>query len=126
MADQSYVYQGFSRAEVAWGIFWITLGALTSLLLEVVYLDTRIDGFPVPYTIVVAFLFNRVLTKTSLLWSRTPAIALIPIFVWIAGFVVLTMTPGITGDQIVGQNLRAILLLGAGVAGGSWPLLSRR
>ena len=33
-----YVYTGFSKLEAAFGLFWLSLGAIVSLVLEVIYL----------------------------------------------------------------------------------------
>lgn len=123
---ERHTYRGFGRGEQAFGLFWLCLGALVSVLLEVVYLGTWIGGVPVPYTIVIAFLFNMVLTRTGLLWSKNFAVALIPAYAWTAGFFILTMWVGVTGDQLVGTNLRSILLLLAGLTGAGWPLIRRK
>ena len=123
---ERHTYTGFSRTEQVTGLFWLSLGALVSVLLEVVYLGTWIGGVPVPYTIVIAFLFNMVLTKTGLLWSKNKAVALIPAYVWTAGYLILLMAESITGDQLLGNSLRSIALLIAGIIGASWPLMHRR
>ena len=64
----------FTRGEQVTGLVWLAVGALTSLVLEVVYLTARLplpDGASVafPITIVVAWWFNGVLTRTARLWS---------------------------------------------------------
>ncbi|MDO5097118.1 MAG: hypothetical protein Q4D85_00055 [Corynebacterium sp.] len=119
-------YQGFSKGEAAFGLLWLSIGSLLSVLLEVVYLGTWIFGVPVPYTIPIAFFFNMVLTKTAMLWSKNTTIALIPLWVWVAGFFMLTMMVSVTGDQLVGANIRSILLLVAGVIGGGWPMIAQK
>lgn len=119
-------HQDFSTGEMVVGLFWLGLGALISVLLEVVYLGTWIGGIAVPYTIPIAFLFNMVLTKTALLWSDNRAVAAVPLYVWTAGFLILTFWVGVTGDQLVGSNIRSILLLFAGIAGGGWPLIMKK
>lgn len=116
-------HQNFSTGEMVMGMVWLSLAALLSVLLEVVYLGTWIGGIAVPYTIPIAFLFNWVLSKTALLWSKKTAIAGIPLYAWITGFLILTFWVGVTGDQLVGSSIRSILLLFAGIAGGAWPLI---
>ncbi|WPF66954.1 MULTISPECIES: hypothetical protein [unclassified Corynebacterium] len=121
----------FSRGEAALGLFWLALAALVSVLLEVMYLGTWITlpgGAKVafPYMIAVAFLFNRVLSRTALLWTRNAAIAGIPLWTWLAGYVALTMWVAVSGDQLVGNNIRSVALLIAGMIGGGWPLVLRR
>lgn len=119
----------FSRGEAVGGIFWLCLGALVSVLLEVVYLDAGITlpsgaRLAVPWTVVVAFLFNLVLSRTALLWTRRTWAAGMPLWTWIAGFVLLTFGVTVTGDQLVGANVYSLVLLAAGVAGGGWPLMA--
>ncbi|MDU0478292.1 hypothetical protein QVA66_03450 [Staphylococcus chromogenes] len=126
-----YVNQDFSRGEAAFGLFWLSLGALLSVLLEVVYLGTWITlpggkAMAFPYPIVIALLFNAVLSKTAMLWTRFNAIAAIPLWVWGAGFFGLTFTQALSGDILVGPNPRSLMLLLAGVAGGAWPLMKPR
>lgn len=123
---EKHTYSNHTKAEVAFGLMWLSIGALISVLLEVVYLGTWIGGVAVPYTIPVAFFFTMVLTKTALLWTKKTALALIPLWVWLGGFFLLTMAEGLSGDQLVGSNIRSILLIFAGVAGGSWPVMSKK
>lgn len=119
----------FSRGEAAGALVWLCLGAALSCLLEVVYLGAWValpggTRLPVPYTIVLAFLFNLVLTRTACLWTHTKAVAAIPLWAWFAVFLVLTFWVSVTGDQLVGANARSLLLLAAGLAGGGWPLVA--
>ena len=118
----------FSRGEAGFGLLWLSIGALVSVLLEIVYLGTWITlpggaKIAFPYTIIVAFLFNMVLTRTARLWTSTPAIALIPLTVWGLGFIGLMLGGGVTGDQLVVSSIRSVALLAAGIAGGIWPLI---
>ncbi|WJZ02263.1 hypothetical protein CFREI_04835 [Corynebacterium freiburgense] len=117
----------FSKAEVFWGLAWLSLGALISVLLEIVYLGTWIHiggkAIAVPYTIPIAFFFTGVLTRTALLWTRRIIYAAIPLFTWIGGFFLLTFWVSFSGDILVGENARSMLLLFAGVIGGGWPLM---
>lgn len=126
--NTSFIHTGLSRGEVVGGIFWLSLGSLVSLLLEVVYLGTWITlpgGAQVafPYTIIIAFLFNMILTRTSLLWTDNKPVAALPLFVWVLGFAFLLVWSVAVGDQLVGSNIRTVLLLFIGLAGGIWPLV---
>ncbi|MEJ5927470.1 hypothetical protein WG915_02430 [Corynebacterium sp. H128] len=107
-------------------MLWLTLGALMSVLLEVVYLGTWIalpsgQHVPLPYPILIAFLFNMVLTKTARLWSTNFSVFFIPLVAWILGFLTLTFWVSFSGDILVGSNPRSLALLAAGIAGGLWP-----
>ncbi|MBC3186137.1 hypothetical protein H7347_06050 [Corynebacterium sp. zg-331] len=131
MSDRRFTRTDFSCGEAALGLFWLALGALLSVVLEVIYLGTWIalpGGARVafPYTILVAFAFNRVLSRTALLWTRNAAVAGIPLWTWLLGYVALTAWVAMSGDQLVGNNIRSIALLIAGMAGGGWPLVLRR
>ena len=100
---------------------WLCLGAIISMFLEVIYLGTWMFGVAVPYTIPIAFCFNMVLTRTALLWTKNPYLALIPLWVWLGGIILIAFTFSFTGDQLIGSNIRSILLMVAGALGGSWP-----
>lgn len=119
------------RGEMVTGLVWLGLGAVFSLLLEVVYLGARIplgDGRSVacPVTILIAAAFNVVLTKTARLWSHNPLIAGIPAMVWTLGFFVLLFIGGLGSVVALGNNILTILLLFAGVAGAFWPLFTTK
>lgn len=118
----------FSRGEQVTGLVWLGLAALTSLLLEVVYLGARLPlgetGLPFPITILIAAWFNSVLTRTARLWSSHPAVALVPLMVWIAGFAGLALAGGISGVQALGASAGSLLLFFGGVCGGVWPLFA--
>lgn len=126
--NKSFIHRDLGRGEVVGGIIWLCVGALASLLLEVFYLGVRITlpgGFsmPFPYMIIVAFLFNMVLTRTAMLWTRSRPGALAPLGCWLAGFIALLVWSVVVGDQLLSSNLRTVLLLSAGAAGGIWPLV---
>lgn len=126
--QQGFTYTDHSMGEKIFGLFWLSLGALLSVVLEVVYLGTWItlpDGSAVafPYPIAIAFLFNMVLTKTARLWTANMGGYLVPLTVWILGFLALTFWVSISGDTLVGANPRSLGLLAAGLAGGLWPLM---
>ena len=70
------VRDDFSQGEAIAGLVWLSVGALVSLVLEVVYLNW--------IWVVVALLFNAVLTKTARLWSDTWALA--PLSVWAVSY----------------------------------------
>ncbi|RNE48473.1 hypothetical protein [Corynebacterium alimapuense] len=124
---QRIVNADFTRGEAISALVWLSVGSLFGLLLQVVYLGTWISlpggtQIAFPYTIVLAFLFNMVLTRTARLWTDSPGTALIPLYAWIAGFFLLMFGVEITGDQLILSSFRTIGLLLAGIAGGFWPL----
>ncbi|MET3943442.1 hypothetical protein [Corynebacterium mucifaciens] len=102
------VRDDFTRREAIAGLAWLSIGALVSLLLEAVYLNWL--------WVVAALLFNAVVTKTARLWSSKWA--LLPLAVWVAGFLVsLALLP---------PTSWSLALLLAGVAGGVWPMIHRK
>ena len=119
-------YRTATRGEAIAGIAWLCLGAIISMFLEVIYLGTWMFGVAVPYTIPIAFFFNMVLTRTALLWTKNPYLALIPLWVWLVGIIFIAFTFSFTGDQLIGSNIRSILLMVAGALGGSWPLFVKK
>ncbi|AKE41725.1 hypothetical membrane protein [Corynebacterium kutscheri] len=123
---ERHINTDFSRFEMVMGLFWLSIGAAASLLMEVVYLGTWIGGVAVPYTIVIALLFNIVLTNTAKLWSDNGFIQAIPLLVWSAGYLLLIIFPGALGSQFLGSNIRSILLLIFGVLGGMWPIIKQK
>ncbi|SDS22531.1 hypothetical protein [Corynebacterium timonense] len=117
------VRDDFSRGEAVGGLVWLSVGAALSALLEVVYLQATIFGVPFPLSVVIAALFNAVLTRTARLWSPNPAVALVPFFVWMGTlFLLMFAVPG-TGASLVPHSLLTMLLLLAGSAGAVWPLV---
>lgn len=116
-----------SRGEIFTALVWICLGSIFSVILEVVYLGTRISiddkNIPVPYMIIIAWWFNSVLSKTILLWTRNIVIVSIPLGVWILGYLALTFGPASHGAILVSSTVWSILLLLSGMAGGYWPLI---
>jgi len=120
------LYRTATRGEAIAGIAWLCLGAIISMFLEVIYLGTWVFGVAVPYTIPIAFFFNMVLTRTALLWTKNPYLALIPLWVWLGGIILIAFTFSFTGDQLIGSNIRSILLMVAGALGGSWPLFVKK
>lgn len=128
---QRYTRQETSGGEKAVGIFWLSVGALVSVLLELVYLGAWLPlpgGMSImfPVSIVIACLFNIVLTRTALLWSRKPIIAAIPTLVWGLGFLGLSSSAQITGDLLVWPSLRSVFLFIFGLIGGLVPLFRRQ
>ena len=115
----------FNRGEQVTGLVWICLGALMSLIFEVVYLGVRIpvgeSSVAFPYTILVAFGLNMVFTRTARLWSSHPAVVLAPLVLWLVGFMGLLVAGDLGSVQALGGNIRTVLLLFAGIAGGVWP-----
>ncbi|MBK4156465.1 hypothetical protein GWO69_03105 [Corynebacterium macginleyi] len=121
----------FSRGEQVAGLIWLSLGALLSLFLEVIYLTARIPlangaSIAFPITIVIAAAFNVVLTRTARLWSDSTYIAAIPLIVWVLVFFALMLLVPITGDVIVGNNILSLFLFLAGMSGGVWPFLKQK
>lgn len=102
--------------EIVTAMIWLSLGAIFSLLLEIVYLSSG----PFPFMVVIAYFFNGVLTKTAKLWS--PWASYVPLAVWLVAFFVFMLGPGISGSQLVPSNIRTVLLLIAGIVGGVWPV----
>ncbi len=125
-SPNSVVRTYFSRGEQITGLVWLSVGSLLSVLLETVYLSTWITlgplRIPFPYTIVIAFFFNLVLTRTALLWSRHPVVAAIPTLMWLLGYVLILIIGLPDNSMFLGSSLRTFFLLGAGIAGGLWPI----
>ena len=125
---QPAIRTNFDRGEAVTGLVWLSLGAIFSLLLEVVYLGARLPlgetSIPFPVTIAVAFGFNLVLTRTALLWSRRTLVAAVPLIVWTLGFLALALAGGIGSLQALPATLSTILLFAAGVAGCGWPFFN--
>lgn len=114
------------RGEKVAGVIWLSVGALISLLLEAVNLDTRIAGIAVPFTAVIAALFNSVLTKTAALWSDLVLVKLVPLTVWLVGFFVLLSALPASGAMVLPASPLTLVLLFAGLSGGVWPLFGRK
>ncbi|APT92825.1 membrane protein [Corynebacterium phocae] len=112
-------------------LVWLSLGAVMSLLLEVIYLRARLPlggGHTVafPITIAVAFAFNMVLTKTARLWSSHPAIGAVPLSVWTVGFCGFFLAGDLGSVQALGASAWAAGLFMAGILGGVWPFFSEK
>ena len=126
--DRSQVREDIDRGEMITGIAWLSVAALVSLVLEVAYLGTRIDvgglSIPLPWTIIAAYVFNLIITRTAMLWTKSRNIAMVPMWTWIAGYVFLWIWTGLPfgGVQVLGETIRTIALLVAGIVGGGWPL----
>ena len=126
--SSNFVPFEFSRAKAVGGLVWLSVGALLSLVLEVVYLGaylTMPNGVRIafPLTVAIAWWFNKVLTKTARLWSPNVFIAAIPLAVWVLGFFGFLVIGSTTGDQWLGSNIRTVALLFAGIIGGIWPFV---
>ncbi|AJI78617.1 MULTISPECIES: hypothetical protein [Corynebacterium] len=120
----------FSRGEQIGGLVWLALGALCSLTLEVVYLTARLpwfDGASVsfPITILIAFWFNGVLTRTARLWSENPYIAGLPGLAWVTGFLAFMLGGAIGDGSLLANNILSLLLFVAGIAGSVWPFFTQ-
>lgn len=134
-AARPEVRRDYSRAEAIGGLFWLVLGALLSLLLEVVYLGATIpigDGhrLPFPVTILIAFGFNWVLARTARLWNAcftsSATVTAVPVVAWVLGFLFFAFSEALGGDQMLGNNIRTVLLFLAGILGGVWPVFGRK
>lgn len=58
-----------------------------------------------------------------MLWTDIKSVAAVPLFTWVLGFAFILVWSVAVGDQLVGSNIRSVLLLFAGIAGGIWPLV---
>lgn len=119
----------FSRGEQIGGLVWLVVGALCSLTLEVVYLTARVpwfDGASVafPITILIAFWFNGVLTRTARLWSENPYIAGVPGLAWGAAFLAFMLGAAFGEGSLLANNILSLLLFVAGIAGSVWPFFA--
>lgn len=119
----------FSRGEQIGGLVWLVVGALCSLTLEVVYLTARVpwfDGASVafPITILIAFWFNGVLTRTARLWSENPYIAGVPGLAWVAGFLAFMLGAAFGEGSLLANNILSLLLFAVGIAGSVWPFFA--
>lgn len=121
--SEPVVRDTFTRGEVVGAMVWLGIGALVSLVLEVVYVGAYVGRVPMPLSIPLAFTFNLVLTKTARLWSRgSLRVTLLPLAVWTLGFFALMFVVPAVGPQLVPDNILTLLLLLAGIMGGVWPM----
>ncbi|MDO5029474.1 MAG: hypothetical protein Q4E11_02685 [Corynebacterium sp.] len=124
--------ESFHKGEISGALAWLSVAALVSLIIEVVFLGVWITvgsvAIPFPWTIVLAYVMNLIITNTALLWTRDRSKAAIPVVVWVIGFAALLVWSVVPagGDLAMGQWLRTILLLAAGLFGGAWPLRHQR
>ncbi|MCG7247742.1 hypothetical protein QP414_05405 [Corynebacterium simulans] len=121
----------YSRGEQITGLAWLCLGALTSLVLEVVYLTARLPlpggtSVAFPITIVLAWWFNTVLTRTARLWSDNAYIGLVPLAAWLLGYFAFVLGAVVTGDMWLANNILSLLLLIAGIGGGIFPFFAQK
>lgn len=116
----------YPRSEIAGAMVWLCVFALMSAMMEVVYLRAEAFGVPVPLSIVAAFAFNLVLTRTARLWTDNVAVILIPLIAWIASLLLFGTAVSVTAEMIPRDDWRTWLLLAAGIAGGGWPLAVKK
>lgn len=121
----------YSRGEQITGLAWLCLGALTSLVLEVVYLTARLPlpggtSVAFPITIVLAWWFNTVLTRTARLWSDNAYIGLVPLAAWLLGYFAFVLGAVVSGDMWLANNILSLLLLIAGIGGGIFPFFAQK
>ncbi len=130
--NRSQVRKDVTRGEVVVAIVWLSVAALASLVIEIVYLGARIQvgdlSVPVPWVLVLAYVMNLILTNTALLWTSHRGIAAVPLVVWIIGLGLVLLWPAIPGggDTAMGPWIRTSLLITAGAVGGFLPLLRPR
>ena len=100
--NRSQVRRDTTRRERIAGIAWLSVGAAFGLFVSVLYLGSRISigevSIPLPWTILFAGVFNWIITKTALLWTPNKAIAAIPTWIWLAGFIALLMWPALSSS----------------------------
>ena len=119
--------QPASKGETATGLLWLSIGSVVSVLMEIVYLTARLplpDGHSVafPVAIAVAFFLNLAISRTALLWTPVRAVAAIPVVMWLAGYFLFALAPTLGGHIHMMSDLRSVLLLVCGLAGGCFPL----
>lgn len=121
----------FGRGEQITGLLWLCIGSLVSLFLEIIYLSARIPlpggaSMLFPVTILIAFWFNSVLTRTAKLWSDSPYIIALPLAAWTAGYFLFLVLAPISGHQMLPNNILSLVLLFAGIVGGVWPFFQHK
>lgn len=113
----------FTAAEARSGIMWLSAGALVMVLVEVASIST-LYGIP---SILAAAVLGAVLTRTALLWVRDRTLrALVPLVVWICGFVLLAIGPEVTQAMVAENKIRCAVLLAAASGGAVWPIVARK
>lgn len=126
---RSQVRRDTSRRERLMGIVWLSIGALFTLFVSVLYIGSRITigsaSIPFPWTIAFATVMMLVISKTSLLWTDNRLVAGIPLAVWMIVFIVLVLWPALPlgGDTLVPSSIWSLGLMIAGMMGGAKPLL---
>lgn len=127
--NRSQVRRNTTRRERTAGITWLCVGALFGLFVSVLYQGTRITigevSIPFPWTIIFAGVLNWIITKTALLWTPSKSIASIPMWTWLAGFLLLLMWPSLSGsgDTLVPSSLSTFGLLTVGLLCGTIPVM---
>nr|WP_162933181.1 hypothetical protein [Corynebacterium lactis] len=130
--EHAQARENFFKGEVLGALVWLSVAAAVSLIIEVVFLGSRVNlggvALPVPWTIPLAYVANLIITNTALLWTRERSKASVPVIVWAVGFGILLLWSAMPfgGDMVLGQWLRTVVLLAAGVLGGAWPLRHAR
>ncbi|MFC8044250.1 hypothetical protein [Nocardia sp. NPDC057353] len=102
----------------------LTVDAVITLLLEVLYLPTYLGSVAFPISALVAGAVNTALVYAASTVSDRTVLQLLPLIVWTLGFLVCATTgPG--GDMLLGSTWQTLLLLLCGLVA---PLvfLSRR
>lgn len=111
----------FTPSEARWGIAWICIGALVTVLVEAASIDV-LYGIP---SILAALFLGGVFSRTALLWTSIGGIALVPTVTWAAGFGALFFGVEVTSGILAANFIPALVLFAAGCAGGVWPIARR-
>ncbi|SER76502.1 hypothetical protein [Corynebacterium cystitidis] len=122
-SSRSVYRTDFTQGERVTAYGWLALGAAFSALMSLVYLDAQVGSVPFPYPIVLAFLFNLVLTRTALLWTDRRWVALLPVVCWVLVLFLLVFGVSMFGEVFFADEIRALVLVLSGLIGGLFPAL---
>ncbi|MET9290062.1 hypothetical protein [Nocardia beijingensis] len=92
----------------------LTVDALLTLALEVLYLPTYLGSVAFPVSAMVAGVVNVLLVMGARSVTRRPALLGLPLVAWAFGFLVCA-SAGPGGDILLGSDWRTALLLFAGL-----------
>ncbi|WP_039800597.1 hypothetical protein [Nocardia araoensis] len=116
--DRAPVASGATRVPVgllgSMILVILTVDALLTLALEVLYLPTYLGSVAFPISAAVAGVVNVLLVAGARSVTRRPAILGLPVVAWTFGFLVCA-SAGPGGDVLLGSDWRTALLLFAGL-----------